>query len=174
MFSFDLIKQLMIKVWTIMIFLVQEAGGRGSSAGARQRERTRSRRPSSGQGGVKNPEFKRVSRERWGSCLRWFDCQMYSVSRAENLRLRTEIDDLRSDLEAANRHLDIAFHVSGLLFWCCSNQTEPRANNKPLIAGVCQELRIRHREAGEESDGEEARKHSRTNKGLVFAFFFIV
>ena len=36
---------------------------------------------------------------------------MYSASKAENLRLRSEINNLRSDLEAANRHLDFAFHV---------------------------------------------------------------
>jgi len=37
---------------------------------------------------------------------------MYSASKAENLRLRSEINNLRYDLEAANRHLDIAFQES--------------------------------------------------------------
>ena len=60
-FSFDLINQWMIKVWTIMCYVPQETGGsRVASAGARQRDRARHRRPSSGQGGIKNPEFKRV------------------------------------------------------------------------------------------------------------------
>ena len=61
-FSFDLINQWMIKVLTIMCFVLQETGSRmPSSAGARQRDRARLRRPSSGQGGgIKNPEFKRV------------------------------------------------------------------------------------------------------------------
>ena len=59
-FSFDLINQWMIKVLTIMCYVPQETGGRVASAGARQRDRARHRRPSSGQGGIKNPEFKRV------------------------------------------------------------------------------------------------------------------
>ena len=101
---------------------------------------------------------------------------MYSASRAENLRLRTEIDDLRNDLEAANRNLDFAFHVSVLwapllfaLFCCWMRQQsgETVANNNWLIAGVCQELRIRHRKEGEEGGGEEAFEYSGPNKGLI-------
>ena len=123
----------------------------------------------------------RVQEGSWGSLITsvWFSkFQMYSASRAENLRLRTEIDDLRNDLEAANRNLDFAFQVSGLcsplpplsaLFWCWMRQQseEVVANNIWLIAGVCQELRIRHREKREESGGEKAFQYSGPDKGLM-------
>ena len=44
---------------------------------------------------------------------------------------------------------------------------ETVANNNWLIAGVCQELRIRHRKEGEEGGGEEAFEYSGPNKGLI-------
>ena len=170
----------MIKVWTINVFC--SSGDRVQSAQFcwSQTERSdpspetliRSRR---------RHQEPRVQEGSWGSLITsvWFSSfQMYSASRAENLRLRTEIDDLRNDLEAANRNLDFAFHVSAVvlclsplsaaLFWCWMRQQskEVLANNIWLIAGVCQELGLRHREKGEESGGEKAFEYSGSDKGL--------
>jgi len=83
--------------------------------GATTRNRDRSRR-SSGAAAVKNPEFKR----------------MYSASRAENLRLRSEINNLRSDLEAANRHLDVAFQESAKNSGSDTEKREKKAMEKKL------------------------------------------
>ena len=60
-----------------------------------------------------NAEYKRVGRtlqSGYDNDTLWFP-QLWSTSRAENNRLRNEINSLRSDLESANRQLNCAFQV---------------------------------------------------------------
>ena len=85
---------------------------------------------------------------------------MWSHSRAENMRLRGEIDNLRSDLERANQNLDFAFQVSLIAYRLSITVRQP-----VIFSGICTEFRIRHRENRKENDGNQTGRDKRTNPG---------
>ena len=142
-----------------------------------QRDRARHRRPSSGQGGIKNPEFKRVREDLWWllSDFLNFRCTPRHEQKIWDYGPRLMIWEMTSRRQTETSTLLFKWVVFVLLpspsalFWCWMRQQseEVVANNIWLIAGVCQELRIRHRKKREESGGEKAFQYSGPDKGLM-------